>query len=151
MKFFFPDVNVWIALTYRAHVHHRVASEWFDGIGSDQVFFCRFTQLGFLRLLTNSHVMGNQVRSQKEAWRVYDRWFSDARIAFHPEPSNLDPFFRRFTQSSQPATSAWPDAYLAAVARARGLTVVTMDAGFRRMDDLDVVVLARVIKDRSRI
>ena len=62
MKSYFPDVNIWIALTYRGHVHHPLAGRWFDGLGSEPVLFCRFTQLGFLRLLTNAHVMGGQVK-----------------------------------------------------------------------------------------
>jgi len=43
-------------------------------IGSmgDELFLCRFTQIGLLRLLTNSHVMGSHVKSQADAWKVAD-------------------------------------------------------------------------------
>jgi len=51
---YLPDVNVWIALAADQHIHHNVAKRWFTGIQDDQVLFCRITQLGFLRLLTNS-------------------------------------------------------------------------------------------------
>ena len=141
MKSYFPDINVWIALTYRGHAHHPTAARWLDAIISEPVYFCRFTQLGFLRLLTNSRVMGHQVRSQKDAWQIFDRWLTDARVAFHPEPLRLDPTFRALTQSSQPATGAWPDAYLAAVAKAAGLTLVTLDSGFCSFEGLDALVL----------
>jgi len=70
MKSYFPDVNVWVALSYRGHVHHLLASGWFDGLQAEPMLFCRFTQRGFLRLLTNSRVMRDEVRSQREAWRV---------------------------------------------------------------------------------
>ena len=107
------------------------------------MYFCRFTQLGFLRLLTTSRVMGHQVKSQKEAWQIYDRWLTDARVGFHPEPLRLDPTFRALTKSSQPATAAWPDAYLAAVAKAGGFTLVTLDSGFRSFEGLDALVLEK--------
>ncbi len=38
----------------------------------DELFLCRFTQIGLLRLLTNSHVMGSHVKSQADAWKVAD-------------------------------------------------------------------------------
>ncbi len=50
---YLPDVNVWIALAADKHIHHSVAKRWFTNIQADQVLFCRITQLGFLRLLTN--------------------------------------------------------------------------------------------------
>jgi uncharacterized protein len=55
---FWPDVNIWIALTSNRHVHHAPANEWPQGIDSGQIVFCRISELGFLRLLINPHVMG---------------------------------------------------------------------------------------------
>lgn len=77
-SFLFPDINVWVALTHAAHVHHDVARNWFTELPIDVRFsFCRLTQLGFLRLLTAEAVMGDEVLSQKQAWAVYDRWLED--------------------------------------------------------------------------
>jgi predicted nucleic acid-binding protein len=28
-SFLFPDVNVWMALSFPGHVHHDIAREWF--------------------------------------------------------------------------------------------------------------------------
>ena len=51
-SFLFPDINVWVALTYEGHVHHLVAHDWLADAGDDvRLLFCRFTQLGLLRLL----------------------------------------------------------------------------------------------------
>jgi predicted nucleic acid-binding protein len=50
-----PDVNVWIAMTFDSHPHHPPAKLWFDAV-TDDVFFCRMTQQGFLRLSTNPRV-----------------------------------------------------------------------------------------------
>ena len=83
----FPDVNVWIALTYERHAHHLAARNWFQALERDtRLFFCRFTQIGFLRLLTNEAVMGrDEVMGQAQAWEVYDRWIEDARVLFIDE------------------------------------------------------------------
>jgi predicted nucleic acid-binding protein len=54
---YLPDVNVWIALAAERHIHHLPARQWFNAIGDERLAFCRITQLGFLRLLTNKHVM----------------------------------------------------------------------------------------------
>jgi toxin-antitoxin system PIN domain toxin len=141
MKSFFPDVNVWIALAYSGHAHHSVARAWFDAVESEQIFFCRLTQLGFLRLLTNHHVMGDEVKSQIEAWRIFDRWLEDERIASLPEPPHIEPVFRRLTQSRRGDTSTWTDAYLAAIAKSAGLVIVTMDKGLGQIADGGAVVL----------
>jgi predicted nucleic acid-binding protein len=55
------DVNVWIALAAERHTHHRVARHWFSNLQDEKLAFCRLTQLGFLRLLTNKHVMQEEV------------------------------------------------------------------------------------------
>ena len=64
---YFLDVNVWIALAAELHTHHRVARHWFRNLADDKLVFCRVTQLGFLRLLTNRHVMQEEVMSPDEA------------------------------------------------------------------------------------
>ena len=64
----FPDINVWVALTYEGHSHHSNAAEWFATLPPDATFvFCRFTQLGLLRLLTAKAVMADEAMTQPEA------------------------------------------------------------------------------------
>jgi uncharacterized protein len=130
-SFLFPDINVWIALTIERHVHHIRATRWFESIGGlGRLFFCRFTQLGLLRLLTLEAVMGqNKVMAQAEAWKTYDRWLQDERIGFLDEPAEIEPPFRALTQSGQAAPKDWADSYLAAFAMAAQLTLVTFDRG----------------------
>jgi uncharacterized protein len=130
-SFLFPDINVWIALTIERHVHHIRATRWFESIGGlGRLFFCRFTQLGLLRLLTLEAVMGqNEVMAQAEAWKTYDRWQQDERIGFLDEPAEIEPPFRALTQSCQAAPKDWADSYLAAFAMAAQLTLVTFDRG----------------------
>ena len=131
-SFLFPDINVWVALAHTAHVHHEIARDWFNDLPVGVRFsFCRFTQLGLLRLLTAEAVMADEVLSQSEAWMVYDRWLEDPRVAFVEEPQALERRFRALTRSRRAAPKAWADAYLAAFADAAQFTLVTFDRGFR--------------------
>jgi len=43
------------------HVHNRAAMRWLEATGDIQLVFCRISQMGLLRLLTNRHVMGADV------------------------------------------------------------------------------------------
>jgi uncharacterized protein len=125
---YFPDINVWVALTYEGHVHHEIAAEWFATLSSGATLtFCRFTQLGFLRLLTANAVMGDEVMTQLQAWAAYDRWLEDPRVELVDEPPELEPRFRTLTRLRQPATKDWADSYLAAFATVGRLTAVTFD------------------------
>lgn len=131
-SFLFPDINVWVALTHGGHVHHLVACDWFESLDADVRFcFCRFTQLGLLRLLTAEAVMGADVMNQPDAWSVYDRWLEDDRVSFLEEPPGLDRRFRALTRLKRAAPKTWADAYLAAFAETSQLTLVTFDRGFR--------------------
>lgn len=128
----FPDINVWVALTYEGHVHHRSAATWFATLPLDMgLVFCRLTQLGLLRLLTAEAVMGDEAMTQPQAWASYDRWLQDPRVSFVDEPPEIETRFRALTRLRQPATKDWADSYLAAFATAGGLTLVTFDRGLR--------------------
>jgi uncharacterized protein len=132
-SFLFPDLNVWIALTYQGHVHHARAAFWFSRLPADsRLFFCRFTQLGFLRLLTAEAVMADEVMNQPQAWQAYDRWLQDDRVACLDEPSGLERLFRNLTRLRRPVTKDWADSYLCAFASASQLTLVTFDRSLNR-------------------
>lgn len=107
----FPDINVWVALTYDRHVHHFSARRWFEGLApSGRLFFCRPTQLGLLRLLTAAAVMGpDEAKSQQEAWKAYDVWLRDERVEFLDESSGLEAQFRALTRSPQASPKDWAD------------------------------------------
>jgi toxin-antitoxin system PIN domain toxin len=131
-SFLFPDINVWVALTHAGHVHHDVAHDWFDSLESEwRLHFCRFTQLGFLRLLTADAVMGGDVMKQTEAWAVYDRWLEDGRVGWLEEPPGLERRFRALTRLNSASPKAWADAYLAAFAETAQVTLVTFDRALR--------------------
>lgn len=135
MKSYFPDVNVWVALTYRGHQQHAPAAAWFGRLTTQTAGFCRLTQLSFLRLLTHPVVMQEDVKTQEEAWEIYDRLIADPRIAFYPEaaPQAIESEFRELTATGQFARQQWPDAYLAAFARAEDLILVTFDRALSKL------------------
>ena len=131
-SFLFPDINVWVALTHARHVHHYEARDWMASLdGHERFCFCRFTQLGLLRLLTAQAVVGDEVLDQAEAWAVYDRWLADDRVSLVEEPPGLERRFRSLTRTKQASPKAWADAYLIAFAEAGQLTLVTFDRAFR--------------------
>lgn len=141
-KTFLPDVNVWLALASKRHVHNHPAAQWFESVGDDQAAFCRITQMGLLRLLTNQHLMGVDIFTQAEAWEVYHELTRDSRVQFLAEPTGIEGAWRQLTRKSQPATNLWTDAYLQAFAQLKDLQVVSFDRGFRRFTDPKAVILA---------
>jgi toxin-antitoxin system PIN domain toxin len=130
-SFLFPDINVWLALTYEAHSHHIAARTWLGDADHARLFFCRHTQLGLLRLLSAEAVMGEDAMNQADAWRAYDRWLEDDRVEFIEEPPDLEPIFRGMSKLQRPAPKDWADSYLVAFASASQLTIVTFDRALR--------------------
>lgn len=123
-----PDVNVWVALHHRKHQHHRKALAWFNALEPGQkLVFCRQTQLGLFRLLTNAAAMGDETISQRQRWAIYDEWIESGPAIEQAEPAGLSMFFRSRTQTPASAHKTWTNAYLAAFAQAAELTLVTFD------------------------
>ena len=138
-----PDINVWLALTFGSHVHHPSAKAWFDGLASNQVcYFCRLTQMGFLRLATNPSAFGTDALTLPEAWQKYDLFLSDSRVAVADEPVGLESHWRVFTASRTFSPKVWNDAYLAAFALAGNLNVVTFDKAFAQYAGVGCTILS---------
>ena len=135
------DANVWLALASVSHVHHAAAQTWVVGGAARPLIFCRVTQMALLRHLTTPAIMGAEVCSQKEAWRIYDAALTRPGTHFMSEPPTLEAVWRARTALNQPATKLWTDLYLAAFARGHGLRLVTFDRGFSRYEGTDVLVL----------
>jgi predicted nucleic acid-binding protein len=112
-------------------MHSDAAWTWFARREDSHFLFCRFTQLGLLRLLATSAVMGKDVRTIGEAWNVYDRWLEDSRVEIRQEPLELDVAFRAATRSVSRLSSpkALGDYYLLAVSQVADATLVTFDRG----------------------
>ena len=138
------DVNVWLATLVQQHPHHQRAISWWrrkvlpDG---QEVLFCRVTQLGLLRLLSNETVMGASRRTLREAWRDYDRLLAQGPIGYLHEPDDVDQVLRSHTLDESASASLWTDAYLAAFARAADVRLATFDRGFSRFSGLRLQLL----------
>jgi len=136
----FLDANVWLALLWSRHIHSEKARDWFDKAESEQFFFCRFTQLTVLRLLTTEKILGKDTKTMSEAWGLWDRVWADPRISFLSEPDNLEQEFRRRSRLSSCSPKVWADAYLLAFASMAGLKFVTFDRALKAQG-ADVLVL----------
>ena len=141
-KILLPDVNVWLALAFDAHVHHPAAKIWFDGLTDEVCLFCRLTQQGFLRLATNRQVFGANALALAGAWQKYDTLRSDPRVSFADERPTLETHWRNFTQWQLFSPHVWNDAYLAAFAVAGNLEVVTFDRGFAQFTNARCTILS---------
>jgi toxin-antitoxin system PIN domain toxin len=138
---FLLDVNVWLALTFDSHVHSPAGIEWFNALSGQICYFCRVTQLGFLRLATDRRVIGVHALTLRQAWQKYDLLLSDARVSYADEPTGLETHWREWTQRKSFSPKVWNDAYLSAFARAASLEVVTFDKGFAQYKRVRCVTL----------
>ena len=136
----FLDANVWLALLWSRHIHAEKAKDWFERSSEEKFYFCRVTQISVLRLLTTATVMGNDVSSMSEAWKLWYQVCADDRIALLAEPETIDSEFRRLSALRSSSPKVWADAYLLAFASVAGLKLVTFDRSFRSRG-IDVQVL----------
>lgn len=139
------DVNVWLATLVQQHPHHESALGWWrrqvlpDG---HEVLFCRVTQLGLLRLLSNATVMGASRRTPRQAWRDYDRLVAQGPVGYLAEPPHVARILRGHTLDEDASASLWTDAYLAAFAQAAEVSLATFDRGFSRFSGLRLHLLS---------
>jgi toxin-antitoxin system PIN domain toxin len=120
------DVGVWLAAIWGRHVHYPVASNWLNRQAEDLVF-CRVTQMGLLRLLSNPAIMGDDSVNRSQAWRLFDQLWSDERVLWADEPDELDAVWRAISARDDKSHKLWTGDYLAAFAQASGLTLATLD------------------------
>jgi hypothetical protein len=137
MTSYLIDINVWLGLSWGLHPSSAAACAWLAGLGRGdaRLLFCRVTQLGLLRLLTNEQVMGGSVLTVAEAFAAFDRWQEDPRVELAAEPGGVESLFRLGAKEAagKRATKAVMDAYLAGFAAAEGATLVTFDKALQKM------------------
>lgn len=135
-----PDINVWIALTVSNHEHHAASVRWLETQQAPaSIAFCRVTQQGCLRLLSNAKMMkgyGLPPLTNAEAWASYQALLEDDRMTFLAEPGGLEPLWRDFGARDTASTKLWMDAFLAAFAVAGKHELVSFDSGFRQFAGL---------------
>lgn len=137
MTSYLIDINVWLALSWVGHPHSKTASAWLDVLTKSRtrLLFCRVTQLGVLRLLTNTSLMGGSVLTTAEALRAVDLWNEDPRVDFVAEPKGIESVFRQSLKAfaNRTATKVIMDAYLVGFADAEQATLVSFDRGICKL------------------
>jgi len=136
-----PDINVWLALAFEVHFHHRTAKAWFGGTEPDSCAFCRLTQQGFLRLATNPAVFKDEAVTMDVAWSCYDKLLEDERVYFMREPEGLEKAWRVSTRNRGYSHRVWNDAYLVAFAQTAKLEITTFDRGFKQYNTIRATIL----------
>jgi len=136
-----PDINVWIALVFDAHPQHQAAQQWRSSAGDEHLAFCRLTQQGFLRLITNPAVLGSEALTLASAWELYDRLQALSYVTYLPEPGGIEQPWREYTSSRMYLPKIWNDAYLAAFALRSACRLVTFDRGFTQYSQTECTVL----------
>ena len=135
------DVNVWVALASRRHKHNKPAAAWMQSVGDNNVAFCRITELGLLRLLTNAHVMGSDVFDVLGAWGLYDTIRADPPVVFLSERAEFDNRWSLARSQIAGGSNAVTDSYLAVFAKHVDATVVTFDRGFKAVGGCSIALI----------
>src|SRR5258707_6683975 len=125
------DANVWLAFAWSRHIHSEKARKWFDQTNEEKFFFCRFTQVTVLRLLTTEQVMGKDTKTMSEAWALWDRIWADDRVVFLPNWQRLKRSFARDRSLPGASPKVWADACLLGFAATAGLKLVTFDRALK--------------------
>lgn len=120
------DVNVWVAAAAPDHLHHQTASAWMNS-QQETLAFCRITQMGLLRNLSNPSAMQRDVVTRRGAWRVFEALMADDRVRILSEPEGLESLWTKFSARNDHSYRLWTDDYLAAFAEMAGATFVTLD------------------------
>lgn len=132
MKPYLLDVNLLIALSWPSHVHHGTAQEWFTRKRKAGFATCPVTQLGFVRISSNPRYIDEAVLPE-EAGELLRRIKRLPGHRFWPDALDVQQIFTAFRA---PLAATFiighrqvTDAYLAALAQARGGTLATLDRG----------------------
>src|SRR5260370_21108923 len=118
-----------------------MARDWFAAQPDASVAFCRVTQMGLLRLLTNCNVMRGAPRHIVQSWQIFTDLRANRRIVFAIEPSSIESAWRHLMIQPGVGPSSWTDAYLAAFAQEHSYHLVTFDTAFTRWADLKLALL----------
>ncbi len=130
------DVNLWLALSLPQHPQHGAARAWYQAepLRAGDLLFCRSTEMGLLRLITQQKVMnlyGLTALTNAEAISFLKQVYQDPAIEGVDEPSTTRPLWLKTASTPWPSPNVWMDGYLAALAISLGAEMITFDQGFK--------------------
>ena len=131
-----PDLNVWLALAWSRHPHHAAALAYWERQAAPRVLFCGVTALGLIRLITQQNVMGEARLSSSEASVMQRRLAAQPGVSLIQEEATAWPLLHVLLARHNLASRDNTDAWLAGLALAQGLRLVSFDAGFGRFEGL---------------
>ncbi|CAN5313854.1 hypothetical protein BH11PSE9_BH11PSE9_05490 [soil metagenome] len=138
------DANVLLPILMEGHAHRAPALAWWDECGDETVGLCLPVRMAILRLLTNVRVMGSGVLRPVEAWDALDQLADDPRsVLIDQVPAGHASAWRTNILRREPTPDLWTDAWLAALAQASDVEMVTFDKGFRSFAKLKLRLLER--------
>ncbi|CAN5334711.1 type II toxin-antitoxin system VapC family toxin [soil metagenome] len=127
MSGFLLDINVLIALTWPTHVHHAPSRQWFDRNSRSGWVTCPITQLGFVRVSSNSRIIRDAV-SPREAITLLARLTDLPGHRFWPDEFALSST-GAFASLALVGHRQVTDAYLLTLAQRRDAKLATLDRG----------------------
>lgn len=140
------DTNVWVALAFSTHSHHHHALEAFAQCSSESpAIFCRATQQSFLRIATTPVIQktyGAPSLNNHDAWVAFEVFLAIPSVMYRGEPEGIVPVWHDLAIRATKSPKIWMDAYLAAFAICAGLSLVTLDMGFRQYEGLHLKLLS---------
>src|SRR5262245_14852351 len=119
------DVNVLVAAMVRSHVNHSLVDRWVEG---KSIVTCPLSELGFLRVATNSRIYGIRMEAARAA---LDEFLRSTRAAFIPDDL---PALKSEAHTSGQIT----DLYLAALAAKNKVKLATLDTEIHH-DSVEVI------------
>ena len=137
---FLIDTSVWIAQAFSAHPDHAAARAALDPATRDRpAAFCRATEQSFLRLVSTPAVQqryGMMGITNEDALAMLEKMLALPGVAFRAEPEAIAPLWHELARRRTASPKVWMDAYLAAFAIAAGLTMISLDADFRKYEPM---------------
>jgi predicted nucleic acid-binding protein len=120
----------------------KSAYRWFETKGSETVGWCLPIRLAILRHLSNRHIMGSSVLDPTQALDIWARLEADERLfEIDSIPAESEKYFRLNVRGRSPSPQIWTDAWLAAVAEASYIQMVSFDRDFERFNLTSLEIL----------
>lgn len=144
---FLYDVNLWVALTFSSHPHHRQAQVTFASATPAQpALFCRATQQSFLRLASTPAILqvyGATGLTNHDALTMLTQFMALPQVRYQEKPPGIAPMWHHLAGCNSASPKVWMDAYIAAFAIVGDFQLVTFDRDFKPLekDGLNLLLL----------
>lgn len=131
------DANILIYAKFSDFPQHEAARVWLDAAlnAPDPLAMPWISLMAFLRITTNRRLFRAPLKVDEALTQVTE-WAARSNV-WHPEPSErFGLIFSTLVRQSQASGNLVTDAYLAALAREHGLTVISSDSDFAHFEDV---------------